>query len=113
MQHPRHVLKEMRADPLIRFSPRSSGLPLPIVPDEVQLLQRGHADRRLPCRCFYSVKKVQTRCEELFRVIVALTGEWAIKPRGCRFMDHLVLSKVKGQGCTTCSPQYSTVQGGP
>lgn len=73
----------------------------------------GHADRRLPCRCFYSGKKVQTRCEVLFRVIVALTGEWAVKPRGCRFMDHLVLSKGKGQGCTTCPPQYLTVEGGP
>lgn len=73
----------------------------------------GHADRRLPCSCFYSGEKVQTRCEVLFRVIVALTGEWAVKPRGHRFMDHLVLSKVKGQGCTTCPPQYSTVGGGP
>lgn len=42
-----------------------------------------------------------------------LTGEWAIKPRGHRFMGHLVLSKVKGHGCTLCPPQYWTVECGP
>lgn len=64
-----------------------------------------------PRWCFYSGEKVQTRCEVLFRVVVALTGEWAVKPRGRRFMDHLVLPEVKGQGCTTCPPQhYSNVE---
>lgn len=51
-----------------------------------------------PIDAFYSSKKVQTRCEVLFRVIVALTGEWAVKPRGRRFMDPLVLSRGERSG---------------
>lgn len=37
------------------------------------------------------------------QVVVAMTGEWAVKPRGNGFIGHLVLSKVKGQGCMTCA----------
>lgn len=48
------------------------------------------------------------------QVVVDMTGEWAVKPRGRRFMGHLVLSKVKGQGCMTCPTlYYSTVWGEP
>lgn len=48
------------------------------------------------------------------QVVVAMTGEWAVKPWGHRFMGHLVLSKVKGQGCMTCpSLYYSTIWGEP
>ena len=48
------------------------------------------------------------------QVVVAMTGEWAVKPRGDRFMGHLVLSEVKGQGYMTCpSLYYSAICGEP
>lgn len=48
------------------------------------------------------------------QVVAAMTGEWAVKPWGYRFMGHLVLSKVKGQGCMTCPTlYYSTIRGEP
>lgn len=42
---------------------------------------------------------------------MAMTGVWAIKPTGNRFMGHVVFFKVKGQGCST-SPtlDHSDVQ---
>lgn len=47
-------------------------------------------------------------------VVVAMTGQWAIKPQGYGFMSHLVLSKVKGQGCMTCLTfNFSTIWGKP
>lgn len=48
------------------------------------------------------------------QVIVAMKGEWAVKPRGHKFTGHLVLSKVTGQGCMTCPTlYYSTIWGEP
>lgn len=43
---------------------------------------RGMLIAVYPSDAFYSGKKVQTRCEVLFRVIMALTGEWPPKAPG-------------------------------
>lgn len=37
---------------------------------------------------------------------MAMTGVWAVKPRGHRFIGHLVPPQVKGQGCMTCPSLY-------
>lgn len=48
------------------------------------------------------------------QVVVAITWEWAVKPRGHRFMGHLLFFKVKVQGSkTTLAFCCSTVQGEP